>query len=82
MDSNLSSLYRVMSRNVSSVSLISCVNLIVGWIWLMFDVYFLRLSVVPVHIMKILSMNLFQVWVNSDARLISCVSNLPVNRFA
>ena len=46
----------------------------------MFDMYFLK-SVVLVHIMKI-SMNLFQVWINSVARLISCVSNLPMNRFA
>ena len=82
VDSNLSPLYRVTSRNVSSVSLISCVNLIVGWIWLMFDMYFLKSSVVPVHIMKMSSMNLFQVWINSGARLISCVSNLPMNRFA
>ena len=43
----------------------------------MFDMYCLKSSVVPVHIMKISSMNLFQVWINSDARLISCVSNLP-----
>ena len=48
------------------MSLISRLNLIVGWIWLM---YFLKSSVVPVHIMK-MSMNLFQVWINSDARLI------------
>ena len=33
VDSNLSPLYRVTSRNVNSVSLISYVNLIVGWIW-------------------------------------------------
>ena len=79
MGSNLSPLYRVTSRNVSSVSLISCINLIVGWIWLMFDI---KSSVVPVPIMKMSSMNLFQVWINSDARLISYVSSLPMNRFA
>ena len=45
VDSTLSPLYRVTSRNVSSVSLISYVNLIVGWIWLVFDMYFLKLSV-------------------------------------
>ena len=66
VDSNLSPLYRVTSRNVNSVSQISYVNLIVGWIWFMFDMNLLKSSVVPVHIMKV----------------ISCVSYLPMNRFA
>ena len=36
---NLSPLYSVTSRNVSSVSLSSCVNLIVLWIWLIVVIY-------------------------------------------
>ena len=32
--------------------------------------------------MKMSSMNLSQIWMNSGARFISCVSNLPMNRFA
>ena len=36
----------------------------------------------PVHIMKMSSINLFQVCMNSGAWFISCVSNLPMNRFA
>ena len=46
----------------------------------MFDMYLLKSSLVPVHIMKMSSMNLFQVWINSNDRLISFVSNLPMNR--
>ena len=70
------------SRNVSSVSLISKVNLIVGWIWLMFTINFSKSSVVPVHIMKVSSINLFHVWINSGVWFINCASNLPMNMFA
>ena len=48
----------------------------------MFDINFSNSSVVPVHIMKILSINLFQVWTDSGAWFIYCASNLPMNRFA
>ena len=81
MDSNLSPLCRVTSRNVSSVSLISCVNLIVGWIWLMFDMYFfLKSSVVTGYgpYDEDIVYESLPVWINSDARLV--VSNLPMNR--
>ena len=82
VDSNLSPLYRVTSRNITSVSLISRVNLIVGWIWLILDMNFSKSSIVPVHIMKMSSMNLFQVWITSGAWFINCASNLPMNKFA
>ena len=48
----------------------------------MFTINFSKSSVVPVHIMKMSSINLFQVWINSDAWFINCASNLPMNRFA
>ena len=40
VDLNLSPLYRGTSKNISLVSLISWVNLIVGWIWLIVDMNF------------------------------------------
>ena len=79
---NRSPLYSVTSRNVSSVSLISWVNLIVWWIWFIVDIYCSNSAVVPVHIMNISSVNLFHVWMWLLARLIRCSSSLSINRFA
>ena len=72
---NRSPLYSVTSRNVSSELLISWVNLIVWWIWFIVCMYFSNFVVVPVHIMNILSMNLFHVWMWLWA-------SLPINKSA
>ena len=80
MDLNLSPLYRVTSKNVSSVSLMSYVNLIVGCIWLIIDMNSSKSFVVPVHMMKISLINRFQVWKKLGAWFISYDSNLPMKR--
>ena len=53
-------------------------NLIIGWNWL-FDMNSL---IDPAHKMKISSITLFQVCMDSGACFISCVANLPMNKFA
>ena len=44
--------------------------------------YRLNSVLVPVHIMKMSSMNLFHVWMWSCARCNRCSSSLPIKRFA
>lgn len=39
-------------------------------------------GVVPVHVMNMSSMNLFQVWMWFGAKLVRCSSSLPINRLA
>ena len=52
-------------------------NLIVGCIWLMFiSMNCSKSSIVPVHIMKMSSINLFQVWMCSIAWFINFVEPL------
>ena len=57
--SNRSPLYRVMSRNVSSVSLNSYVNLIVWCNWLIVFMYVVNSDADPVQMTNMSSMNLF-----------------------
>ena len=57
---NLSPLYKVTSKNVSSVSLDSYVNLIVGCIWLTLVIYVVNSDVDLVQMTKMSSMNHFQ----------------------
>ena len=58
---NLLPLHRVTSRKVSSVSLISCVNFMVLCSLFISFVYSENYSRDPVQMIKILSMNLFQI---------------------
>ena len=80
--SNLSPLYRVISRNVSSVSLNSYVNLIVLWIWLIFVIYVMNSDLDPVQMTKISSMNRFHISMFGLPISFSSISNFPINRFA
>ena len=58
---------------------ISYVNFIVGWRVFTFEMYVSSSSLVPVHMMNISSMYLFQVCICSSC---SFSSSLPMNRFA
>ena len=79
---NLSPLYNVTSRNVSSLSFSSYVNLMVLWIWLILVMYMVNSDVEPVHMMKISSMNHFHSNMFGLPSSFNFSSNLPINRFA
>ena len=76
---NLSPLYRVMSRKVSSLSLASYVNLIVLWIVFIVFMYSSNSSFVPVQIRKMSSINRFHILI---CLFVIFVSIIPINRFA
>ena len=79
VDLNLSPLYSVRSRNVSSFWSASNVNLIVGWIVLIFWMYSSSCVCVPVQTMKMSSMYLFHSIIFGS---VSLVSSVPIKRFA
>ena len=76
---NLSPLYRVMSKKVSSLSLASYVNLIVLWIEFIVFMYISNSFFVPVQIRKMSAINRFHI---SMCSFVIFVSIIPKNRFA
>ena len=75
---NLSPLYSVTSRNVSSVSLSSCVNLIVLWIWLIVVIYVINSDSEPLH----MSMKRSHISTFGSPSSLNFSSSFPINRFA
>ena len=75
-------LYTVISKKVSSWSLLSCVNLIVGCIEFILDVYLFSWVSVPVQMMKISSIYRFHILIRSGASLISFGSKEPMKMLA
>ena len=71
-----------MSRNVSSVSLNSCVNLIVWCNWLIIFMYVVNSDADPVQMTKMSSMNLFHSIMCGLPNSFNFSSNFPINRFA
>ena len=72
-------LYTVVSRNVSSCSLTSHVNLIVLCSVFAVSMYVVNSSFVPVHMMNMSSVNLFQIRICLWPSSVLC---LPMNKFA
>ena len=79
---NLSPLYKVTSKDVSSVSLDSYINLIVGCIWLMLVINVVNSDVDLVQITKMLAMNHFHNIICCLLNSFSFSSSFPMNRFA
>ena len=75
---NLLPLYNVTSRNVSSISFSSYVNLMVLWIWLILVMYVVNSDVEPVHMMKLSSMNRFHSNMFGLPSFFYFSSNLPI----
>ena len=71
-----------MSRNVSSVSLNSYVNLIVWYNWLIVFMYVVNSDADLVQMTKMSSMNLFHSIMSSLPNSFKFSSNFPINRFA
>ena len=70
-----------MSRNVSSVSLHSYVNLIVWCNWLIVFMYVVNSDADPVQMTKMSSMNLFHRIMCGLPNSFKLSSNFPINRF-
>ena len=79
---NLFPLYRVISKNVSSVSLISCVNLMVVCIRFSLVMYASKSGFEPVQVTKMSSINLFHIRMCGLPNSFNFISSLPMNRFA
>ena len=71
-----------MSRNVSSVSLNSYVNLIVWCNWMIAFMYVVNSDADPVQMTKMSSMNFFHSITCDLPNSFKLSSNFPINRFA
>ena len=79
---NLLPLYKVMSKNVNSVSLNSYVNFMVSCTLFRLPIYVLKSALDPVQMTNMSSMNCFQIRMCGLPNCLSLISNFPMNKFA